>query len=119
MSASWRLGMATTGLPPSNRAPRRPAGWMGGDLRRLLEAVRGARDHVHLGVPSTIRPDRHRLCAMPLVEQRARAGWKVRLLLDAVGSSRPRSASSPAVGAGGELAWFHPIRFGRVGTFRG
>jgi cardiolipin synthase len=47
--------------------------------------------------------------------ERAQAGVKVRLLLDAVGSARcPRRFLAPLVEAGGEYAWFHPISFGKV-----
>jgi cardiolipin synthase A/B len=39
----------------------------------------------------------------------------VRLLLDAVGSGKcPRRFFAPLLAAGGELAWFHPMRFGRI-----
>ena len=41
----------------------------------------------------------------------------MRLLLDAIGSSRAtRRFFRPLLDAGGELAWFHPARFGRVWT---
>jgi cardiolipin synthase len=47
--------------------------------------------------------------------ERARAGVKVRLLLDAMGSGRcARSFLQALTDAGGEHAWFHPLRFGRV-----
>jgi cardiolipin synthase len=47
--------------------------------------------------------------------ERARAGVAVRLLLDAVGSAAcPQRFFAPLLDAGGELAWFHPMRFGRI-----
>ena len=47
--------------------------------------------------------------------ERAQNGVVVRLLLDAVGSSHcPRRFFAPLLAAGGEVAWFHPMRFGRI-----
>jgi cardiolipin synthase len=47
--------------------------------------------------------------------ERARAGVQVRLLLDAVGCAEtPRAFFAPLLDAGGALAWFHPMRFGRI-----
>src|SRR5690606_25504715 len=47
--------------------------------------------------------------------ERARAGVAVRLLLDAVGSAGvPRRFFDPLLEAGGEVAWFHPMQFGKV-----
>src|SRR5690606_33520165 len=46
--------------------------------------------------------------------ERARAGVKVRLLIDAVGGARCRRFFKDFIAAGGELAWFHPPKFGRV-----
>src|SRR5690606_36863386 len=45
------------------------------------------------------------------------AGVRVRLLLDAVGSAKAtKRFFAPLLEAGGEFAWFHPARFGRVWT---
>jgi cardiolipin synthase len=47
--------------------------------------------------------------------ERARAGVSVRLLLDAVGSSHcPNRFFTPLREAGGEVAWFHPMRLRRI-----
>ena len=109
-----RLGMATTGLPPSTA--RRVDLLVDGAATydALLEAVRGARDHVHLEY-YIYHPDQSGTALRDALVERARAGVKVRLLLDAVGSSKaPQRFFAPLLEAGGELAWFHPIRFGRV-----
>ena len=109
-----RLGMATTGLPPSTA--RRVDLLVDGaaTYEALLEAVRGARDHVHLEY-YIYHPDQSGTALRDALVERARAGVKVRLLLDAVGSSKaPQRFFAPLLEAGGELAWFHPIRFGRV-----
>ncbi|MFO0694375.1 MAG: cardiolipin synthase [Polyangiales bacterium] len=80
----------------------------------ILEAIRAARHHVHLeyyifeeGVVAEKLRD-------ALVE-RAKAGVKVRLLLDGLGSrGLPDSFLEPLEAAGGEVAWFLPIAFSRL-----
>ena len=109
-----RLGKATTGLPPASA--RRVDLLVDGAATydALLEAVRGARDHVHLEYYID-HPDRSGTALRDALAERARAGVKVRLLLDAVGSGKAnRRFFAPLLEAGGELAWFHPMRFGRI-----
>lgn len=75
----------------------------------LLEAIAQAREHVHLEY-YIFHPDQTGRQLRDALIERARAGVKVRLLLDAVGSSRtPRRFFAPLLDAGGELAWFHPV----------
>lgn len=109
-----RLAEATTGLPPTT-ATR--ADWLvdgSATYAALLEAIAQARQHVHLEY-YIFQPDRSGAQLRDALVERARAGVKVRLLLDAVGSSAtPRRFFAPLLAAGGELAWFHPLRFGRV-----
>ena len=109
-----RLGHATTGLPPTTA--RRVELLVDGAATydSLLAAVRDARDHIHLEY-YIYTPDRSGAALRDALLERARAGVKVRLLLDAVGSSKtPRAFFADLLDAGGELAWFHPMRFGRI-----
>lgn len=76
----------------------------------LLDAVARARHHVHLEY-YILEPDLTGRALVSALTERAKAGVSVRLLLDAVGSSRaPKSMFQPLLDAGGELAWFHPGR---------
>ncbi|MEO5629876.1 MAG: cardiolipin synthase [Thermomonas sp.] len=109
-----RLGHAVTGLAPSTA--RRVELLVDGAATydALIEAVRGARHHVHLEY-YIYQPDLSGRALRDALVERARAGVKVRLLLDAVGSSKTRSSFfRELVDAGGELCWFHPMRFGRI-----
>ena len=109
-----RLGHAVTGLPPSTA--RRVDLLVDGaaTYAALLEAIRGARHHVHLEY-YIYQPDQTGRDLRDALVERARAGVKVRLLLDAVGSSKtPSSFFRELTEAGGELCWFHPMRFGRI-----
>ena len=50
-----------------------------------------------------------------VLEERARAGVQVRLMLDALGAARaPRDKLERITEAGGKLAFFQPFRFGRM-----
>lgn len=76
----------------------------------LLADVARAQTHVHLEyyiyAPDEIGAELRRT----LIE-RARAGVKVRLLLDATGSVKARLFFSELEAAGGEIGWFHRPRF--------
>ena len=109
-----RLGHATTGLAPTTA--RRIDLLVDGAATydALLDAVRDARDHIHLEY-YIYTPDRSGAALRDALIERARAGVRIRLLLDAVGSSKtPRRFFAALLEAGGELAWFHPMRFGRI-----
>lgn len=76
----------------------------------IEKAIRGATRHIHLcyyifekgEVGAKMRD---------LLAERARAGVKVRLLLDHVGSaSANRTFLRPLIEAGGQVAWFNPVR---------
>lgn len=50
--------------------------------------------------------------------ERARAGVQVRITLDYIGSlSTPRSYLQPLLDAGGQLRWYHPLRFEFIPQF--
>ena len=105
------LGQATTGLPPSSATSAQLLVDGGVTYDALIDAVAGARDHIHLEY-YIYMPDTTGTRLRDALVERARAGVKVRLLLDAVGSSKvSRRFLEPLLRAGGELAWFHPTRF--------
>lgn len=111
-----RLGQATTHLPASSATGVRLLQDGSATYAALLEDIRAARDHIHLEY-YIYSPDRTGAMVRDALVERARAGVKVRLLLDALGSSKAkRSFFQPLLDAGGELAWFHPARFGRIWT---
>lgn len=79
----------------------------------LLRDIAAATRHVHLEY-YIWNGDRTGAALRDALAERARAGVRVRLLLDAVGARASRRFFAPLLEAGGELAWFHPTRFGRV-----
>ncbi len=111
-----RLGQATTGLPPSSAHSVRLLVDGAATYAALLEDIANAREHIHLEY-YIYQPDTTGTRLRDALVERARAGVKVRLLLDAVGSSKTtRRFLAPLIDAGGEFAWFHPPRLGRVWT---
>ena len=106
-----RLAQSTTGLPPSSATAMH---WLvdgNATYAALLEAIAGARHHVHLEY-YIWNPDRTGLRLRDALVARARAGVHVRLLLDAVGAARMRRRHlQPLLDAGAEVGWFHPTRF--------
>jgi cardiolipin synthase len=108
-----RLSQAATGLAPTTARDVRLLVDGGATYDALLAAVAQAQDHVHLEY-YIYAADRTGSMLRDALVERARAGVKVRLLLDAVGSGNARpSFFAPLLQAGGELCWFHPMRFGR------
>jgi len=108
------LAHATSGLPPSTATGVRLLVDGAATYDALLEAVRSACHHVHLEY-YIFAADRTGTALRDALVERARAGVAVRVLLDAVGSGRcPQRFFQPLLDAGGELAWFHPMHFGRI-----
>ena len=108
------LATATTGIARDSAISVRLLVDGGDTYESLLEAIAGARHHVHLEYYIFAADHSGTLLRDALVE-RARAGVAVRLLMDAVGSAKcPRTFFTPLLEAGGEIAWFHPMRFGRI-----
>jgi cardiolipin synthase len=108
------LGQATTGLPITTATDVRLLVDGAATYDAILDAVRQARHHVHLEY-YIYAADRSGTALRDALVERARAGVAVRLLLDAVGSAAcPQRFFAPLLEAGGELAWFHPMRFGRI-----
>ncbi len=109
-----RLGQAITGLPPTTAHGVQLLVDGAAKYDALIAAIGKARDHVHLEY--YIYDDDHsgRAVRDALVE-RARAGVAVRVLLDAVGCAKlSEKFFADLVEAGGELCWFHPMRFGQI-----
>jgi cardiolipin synthase len=109
-----RLAAATTGFSPTLSSEIRLL--VGGDATfdALLEAIGAAQHHVHLEV-YIFEPDATGRAVRDALVQRARDGVRVRLLLDAVGSSRLSNRFlAPLYAAGVEVAWFHPLRLRRL-----
>jgi cardiolipin synthase A/B len=77
----------------------------------LERVIAGAEHHLHL-LFYTFEPDATGRRFRDLLAERARSGIRVRLLLDAMGSFRTRSSFlRPIEAAGGEVAFFAPVRF--------
>ncbi|GAB2511777.1 cardiolipin synthase [Lysobacter humi (ex Lee et al. 2017)] len=105
-----RLGQATTRLPASTATDVRLLVDGAAKYAALLEAIASAREHVHVEY-YIFEPDHSGAAIRDALAERARAGVKVRLLLDAVGSAKLRRRFlAPLIEAGGEVAWFHPMR---------
>jgi len=109
-----RLAQATTGLPPTTATAVALLVDGGATYDALLDAVRQARHHIHLEY-YIFASDVTGTALRDALVERARAGVAVRLLLDAVGSSTSATRFfAPLVAAGGEVAWFHPMRLRRI-----
>ncbi|WP_166211966.1 cardiolipin synthase [Cognatiluteimonas telluris] len=105
-----RLAQATTGLRATTATRVDLLVDGAATFDALLEAIAGARYHVHLEY-YIFSPDRTGTAVRDALVECARRGVAVRLLLDAVGSSHcPNRFFAPLLAAGGELAWFHPMR---------
>jgi len=77
--------------------------------QRLVEAIQRAEHHIHITTFILGRDETGRRL-IALLAERARAGIKVRLLLDSVGSMFvTRRFVRPLVEAGGEVEWFMPV----------
>lgn len=105
-----KLAQATTGLPPTTATQARLLIDGGAKYAALLEAVAQAREHIHLEY-YIFQPDACGAALRDALVERARNGVQVRLLLDAVGSgSTSNRFLQSLVDAGGEVAWFHPMK---------
>jgi cardiolipin synthase len=107
------LGMAACGLPVSSATSAVLLSGGATTFDAIFVAIRAARDHVHLEY-YIFEPDRIGTALRDLLIERARAGVKVRLLLDALGSKRVgRKFMAPMQAAGVHVALFHETRIGR------
>ncbi|MCY1207639.1 Major cardiolipin synthase ClsA [compost metagenome] len=108
-----RLGTAACGLPVSSATGVELLSGGARTFDAIFEAVRAARDHIHLEY-YIFEPDRIGTALRDLLVERAQSGVRVRLLLDALGSKRiGRKFMAPMHAAGVEVALFHDTKIGR------
>jgi len=108
-----RMARAATTLPMTTARDVRLLVDGAAKFDALVEDVRQARTHVHLEY-YIWHPGRSSDALLDALVERARAGVAVRLLLDALGAAKAHRLFAPLLAAGGEVAWFHPTRFGRI-----
>ncbi|MEP6720970.1 MAG: cardiolipin synthase [Variovorax sp.] len=107
------LGAAACGLPVSSALGVELLSGGARTFDAIFEAIRGARDHVHLEY-YIFEPDQIGTALRDLLVQKAQQGVAVRLLLDALGSKRVgRKFMAPLHAAGVKVALFHDTRVGR------
>ena len=105
-----RLAQATTGFMPTlSTSPTLMVGG-GATFEAILADLAAAEHHAHLEY-YIFEPDRTGTQIRDALVACAMRGVRVRLLLDALGSSRlSRAFLKPLRDAGVEIAWFHPFR---------
>jgi cardiolipin synthase len=105
-----RLATAMTGFPPSSAT--RVDLLVDGEATydALVAAIASAQRHVHMEY-YIYAGDRTGTRVRDALCERAKAGVKVRVLLDGVGSRLKRDFVQPLHDAGVELAFFHPVRW--------
>ncbi len=107
------LGTATCGLPVSSATCVELLSGGARTFDAIFEAIRAARDHVHLEY-YIFEPDHIGTALRDLLVERAEQGVTVRLLLDALGSKRiGRKFMAPMHAVGIHVALFHDTRIGR------
>jgi cardiolipin synthase len=79
----------------------------------IVDAIGEAKQHVHVCY-YIFEHDKTGARIRDALVERAKAGVKVRLLTDGVGTSLPRRFLRPLLEAGGEYAEFNPIVLGRL-----
>lgn len=113
-----KIAQATTGLAPSSATAVQ---WLvdgAATYEAIVRDIGAAQHHVHLEY-YIFNPDRTGTRIRDALVERARAGVRVRLLLDAVGSSQVRKRFlRPLLEAGAEVAWFHPTQLLRPFKFK-
>lgn len=105
-----RLALRTTGLPPMHARTADLLEDGAEAFDAMLAAIEQATHHIHLAT-YIYDPDTTGMRFRDALIERARAGVRVRVLMDSVGSGRlGESFFKELKAAGGEIAWFHPIR---------
>jgi cardiolipin synthase len=105
-----RLATVMTGFPPSTATRVDLIVDGQATYAALVEAIEAARDHVHVEY-YIYAGDRTGTQIRDALIGRAKAGVKVRMLLDGVGTRLDRAFTQPLEDAGVELAYFHPVRW--------
>jgi cardiolipin synthase len=109
-SALSQLADSCSGFPASTAQTAKLLVGGADCFSSLLAAIKQAKKHIHLEY-YIFEPDRTGTEIRDALIERACAGVKVRLLLDALGSSRiGNSFLQPLLEAGGEVAFFHRTR---------
>ena len=113
-----RLIEEASGLPMSSAQSVDVLASGGTTLDALLREIDGARGHIHLEY-YIFEPDETGSRLLQALIAKGRAGVKVRLLVDAIGSPkllsrRHRRLLDEFRAAGGEFAVFHPARLDRL-----
>ncbi|HQX92807.1 MAG TPA: PLDc N-terminal domain-containing protein, partial [Thermomonas sp.] len=98
------LALTTTGLPPSTACEVRLLVDGGHKYPALLAAIAQAREHIHLEY-YIYNPDRTGGALLEALVERARAGVKVRLLVDAMGWRNVMIASAVATAGVAVAIW--------------
>lgn len=104
-----RLAQAMTGFPATTASRVDLLVDGGATYDALVKAIEGATRHVHVEY-YIYAGDRTGTRLRDALIERARAGVKVRMLLDGVGSQLARNFVQPLHDADVELAYFHPVR---------
>lgn len=109
-SPLMRLGAASSGFAPSSATSVHLLSDGGATFDALQAAIAAAQSHVHLEY-YIFEPDRTGTRIRDALCERARAGLRVRLLLDAIGSARlDATFLAPLRAAGAEVRFFHRTR---------
>ncbi|HEY2255054.1 MAG TPA: cardiolipin synthase [Variovorax sp.] len=107
------LGTAACGLPVSTASSVELLSGGARTFDSIFQAIREARDHVHLEY-YIFEPDKIGTALRDLLIERAGQGVRVRLLIDSLGSQRVgRKFMAPMLAAGIRIALFHETRIGR------
>ncbi len=105
-----RLGHATTDFPVSTCTVLNLLVDGEQTYNAIFSAIRAATHHVHLEY-YIYEPDKIGTALRDLLIEKARAGVKVRLLVDALGAALLKEKFlAPLRNAGAEIAFFHPTR---------
>ncbi len=105
-----RMAQAMTGFPPSTATKVDLLIDGGTTYDALTKAIESAQKHIHVEY-YIYAGDRTGTRLRDALIERAKAGVKVRVLLDGVGSKLARKFVKPLHDAGVELAFFHPVRW--------
>ena len=105
-----RMAQTMTGFPPTTASKVDLLIDGGATYDALVKAIESAQRHVHLEY-YIYAGDRTGTRIRDALIERAKAGVKVRVLLDGVGSSLAKKFVQPLHDAGVDMAFFHPMQW--------
>ncbi|MEO7941004.1 MAG: phospholipase D-like domain-containing protein, partial [Burkholderiaceae bacterium] len=108
-----RMALTMTGYPPTTASKVDLLVDGGATYDALVKAIESAKKHIHVEY-YIYAGDRTGTRIRDALIARAKAGVKVRMLLDGMGTSLKRDFALPLHEAGVELAFFHPVRWWMV-----